>query len=77
MFVHQYLKVVETQRSAELNEDMRCRETTKVLSSSAMEKQAANIYTPTIFNIFQEELIKCLSVAIEEIASDGTMLHSS
>ncbi|KAL9373810.1 hypothetical protein Peur_033430 [Populus x canadensis] len=72
MFVHQYLKVVETQRSAELNEDMRCRETTKVLSSSAMEKQAANIYTRTIFNIFQEELIKCLSVAIEEIASDGT-----
>lgn len=72
MFVHQYLKAVETQRSAELNEDMRCRETTKVLSSSAMEKQAANIYTRTIFNIFQEELIKCLSVAIEEIASNGT-----
>jgi len=72
MFVHQYLKVVETQRSAELNEDMRCRETTKVLSSSAMEKQAANIYTRTIFKIFQEELITCLSVAIEEIASDGT-----
>ncbi|KAJ6968195.1 hypothetical protein NC653_036211 [Populus alba x Populus x berolinensis] len=72
MFVHQYLKAVETQRSAELNEDMRCRETTKVLSSSAMEKQAANIYTRTIFNIFQDELIKCLSVAIEEIASDGT-----
>jgi hypothetical protein len=64
--------VVETQRSAELNEDMRCRETTKVLSSSAMEKQAANIYTRTIFKIFQEELITCLSVAIEEIASDGT-----
>ncbi|KAJ6870640.1 hypothetical protein NC652_036327 [Populus alba x Populus x berolinensis] len=33
MFVHQYLKAVETQRSEELNEDMRCRETTKVLNA--------------------------------------------
>ena len=74
MFVHQYLKVVETQRLEELYEDLRCGETTKVLilSGSAMEKQAASIYTRTIFSIFQGELVKSLSVAIEEIVSDGT-----
>ncbi|KAJ6749834.1 hypothetical protein OIU85_000464 [Salix viminalis] len=74
MFVHQYLKVVETQRLEELYEDLRCGETTKVLilSGSAMEKQAANIYTRTIFSIFQGELVKSLSVAIEEIGGDGT-----
>ncbi|KAJ6749839.1 hypothetical protein OIU85_000469 [Salix viminalis] len=74
MFVHQYLKVVETQRLEELYEDLRCGETAKVLilSGSAMEKQAANIYTRTIFSIFQGELVKSLSVAIEEIGGDGT-----
>jgi hypothetical protein len=35
-------------------------------------RKATNIYTRTIFNIFQGELVKSLSVAIEEIASDGT-----
>ncbi|KAJ4840383.1 hypothetical protein Tsubulata_034790, partial [Turnera subulata] len=73
-FVQQYQKLLERQRMAELCEDFHCHETepAKILSSSLMEKQAADVYTRTMFQTFREELIKSFSVRIEEILNVAT-----
>ncbi|KAJ0100266.1 hypothetical protein Patl1_21120 [Pistacia atlantica] len=72
-FIQKYLKIAEQQRKEELYEDFHCHGSaaTTILRSNAMEKEAAKIYTSAIFKIFQAELLECLSVAVEEIPSDG------
>ncbi|OMO96662.1 hypothetical protein CCACVL1_04842 [Corchorus capsularis] len=72
-FAHKYQQVAKEQRSYELDEDLYCNETTPlmILKGSALEKQAADVYTCTMFKLFQEELRGCLSVAIEDIGSNG------
>jgi hypothetical protein len=74
-FAQQYLEVVKRRRLEELDEDFHCNGTAQVtiLTSSAVERQAADIYTRTLFKTFQEELRKCLSVTIEETASNETI----
>lgn len=44
-----------------------------ILTSSAIERQAADIYTRTLFKTFQDEFLNCLSVTIEETASNETI----
>ncbi|KAL5746492.1 hypothetical protein ACOSP7_027638 [Xanthoceras sorbifolium] len=72
-FVLHYLKIAEQQRTEELDEDFRSNESAPkiILRSSAMEKQAAKVYTSTMFRLFQEELLGCLSLVMEQISSDG------
>ncbi|KAK0595387.1 hypothetical protein LWI29_006104 [Acer saccharum] len=65
-FVLHYLKTVEQQRREELEEDFHG--TTIILRSSAILKQAAKVYTCSMFRLFQEELLGCLSLGIEEIS---------
>lgn len=73
-FAQQYLEVVKRRRLEELDEDFQCNGTAQVtiLTSSAIERQAADIYTRTLFKTFQEEFLKCLSVTIEETARNET-----
>ncbi|KAK9196961.1 hypothetical protein WN943_005094 [Citrus x changshan-huyou] len=72
-FVQQYFKVAEQQRRKELYEDFRCNGSAPptILRSNAIEKEAAKIYSCTMFKLFRAELLECLSVAIEEIQGDG------
>ncbi|OMO79131.1 hypothetical protein COLO4_24540 [Corchorus olitorius] len=72
-FAHKYQHVAKEQRRYELDEDSYCNETTPlmILKGSALEKQAADVYTCTMFKLFQEELRGCLSVAIEDMGSNG------
>ncbi|KAG6744874.1 hypothetical protein POTOM_051514 [Populus tomentosa] len=74
-FAQQYLEEVKKRRLEELDEDFQCNGTAQVtiLTSSAIERQAADIYTCTLFKTFQEEFLKCLSVTIEETASNETI----
>ncbi|XP_073261514.1 protein FAR1-RELATED SEQUENCE 5 [Populus alba] len=74
-FAQQYLEEVKRRRLEELDEDFQCNGTAQVtiLTSSAIERQAADIYTRTLFKTFQEEFLKCLSVTIEETASNETI----
>lgn len=71
--VQQYSKVAEQQRRKELYEDFHCNEgaPATILRSNAIEKEAAKIYTCSMFKLFQEELLGCLSVAVETIPGDG------
>ncbi|KAJ0100522.1 hypothetical protein Patl1_21115 [Pistacia atlantica] len=75
-FVQQYLRSAEQWRREELKEDFHCRETepTLILRGNDLEKQAAEVYTLTIYKLFQEELLGCLSLAVEQIADDGKIL---
>ncbi|KAJ0100524.1 hypothetical protein Patl1_21113 [Pistacia atlantica] len=75
-FVQQYLRSAEQWRREELKEDFHSRETepTLILRGNDLEKQAAEVYTLTIYKLFQEELLGCLSLAVEQIADDGKIL---
>lgn len=72
-FVQQYFKVAEQLRKEELYEDFRCNGSAPaiILRSNAIEREAAKIYSCTMFKLFQEELLGCLSLAVEEIQGDG------
>ncbi|XVF09094.1 hypothetical protein REPUB_Repub07fG0061500 [Reevesia pubescens] len=72
-FAQQYQQVAEEQRKNELDEDLCSNKTSPlmILKGSALEKQAADVYTCTMFKLFQEELRGCLSVAIEDIGNTG------
>ncbi|KAK3219323.1 hypothetical protein Dsin_013293 [Dipteronia sinensis] len=71
-FVLHYLKTAEQQRREELEEDFCGNESAPaiILRSSAILKQAAKVYTCSMFRLFQEELLECLSLGSEEISSD-------
>ncbi|XWS37367.1 hypothetical protein CRYUN_Cryun19dG0037000 [Craigia yunnanensis] len=74
-FAQQYQKVAKEQRKNELDEDLCCNKTSPlmILKGSMLEKQAADVYTCTMFKLFQEELRGCLSVAIEDMGNSGTV----
>ncbi|XWS51114.1 hypothetical protein CRYUN_Cryun12cG0148800 [Craigia yunnanensis] len=74
-FAQQYQKVAKEQRKNVLDEDLCCNKTSPlmILKGSILEKQAADVYTCTMFKLFQEELRGCLSVAIEDMGGSGTV----
>lgn len=74
-FAQQYQKLAMEQRKNELDEDLCCNETSPlmILKGSTLEKKAADVYTCTMFKLFQEELRGCLSVAIEDMGNKGTV----
>uniref|UniRef100_A0A2N9FI68 Protein FAR1-RELATED SEQUENCE n=1 Tax=Fagus sylvatica TaxID=28930 RepID=A0A2N9FI68_FAGSY len=72
-YVQKYEKAAEQQRREELHEDFCCNASEpKLILRSPMEKQAANIYTRTMFEIFQNELIRIMSVPLRRITKSGT-----
>jgi hypothetical protein len=72
-YVQKYEKAAEQQRREELDEDFRCNASEPMLIlDSPMEKQAANIYTRTMFKIFRNELIRSMSVPLRRITKSGT-----
>ncbi|KAI9162505.1 hypothetical protein LWI28_027987 [Acer negundo] len=78
-FVLHYWKTAEQQRREELEEDFRGNESAPaiILRSSAILKQAAKVYTCSMFRLFQEELLECLSLGIEEISSDDHGMNTT
>ncbi|KAK2654094.1 hypothetical protein Ddye_013950 [Dipteronia dyeriana] len=78
-FVLHYLKTAEQQRREELEEDFRSNESAPaiILRSSPILKQAAKVYTCSMFRLFQEELLECLSLGIEEISGDDHGVNST
>ena len=74
-YVLKYEKAVEHQRREELHEDFGCTASEPELSlSSPMKKQAASVYTPTMFNIFRSELIQSMSVPLKRMAKTGSIV---
>ncbi|GMY19671.1 protein FAR1-RELATED SEQUENCE 9-like [Fagus crenata] len=85
-YVQKYEKAAEQQRREELHEDFCCNASEPMLIlGSPMEKQAANIYTRPMFEIFRNELIrteKCRKIAerhlesalkeVEDVLKEGT-----
>lgn len=71
-FVWQYMRAAKQLRREELCEDFCCNESKQpmILKNSELEKQAAEAYTGTIFKLFQEELNRCQSLGVEEIANN-------
>ncbi|XVF54294.1 hypothetical protein PTKIN_Ptkin05aG0169500 [Pterospermum kingtungense] len=74
-FAQQYQKLAKELRKNELEEDLCCSKTSPlmILKGSSLEKQAADVFTCTMFKLFQEELRGCLSVAIEDMGNTGTI----
>ena len=73
-YVKKYEKAAEQQRREELREDFCCSgRKPKLILSSPMEQQAAIVYTPTMFEIFQREFIGSLSAPFESIMRMGSI----
>ncbi|KAH1114754.1 hypothetical protein J1N35_008132 [Gossypium stocksii] len=74
-FAHRYQTVAKEQRTKEIDDDSCCKKLSPlmILKGSTLEKQAADVYTCTIFKLFQDELRGCLSVAIEDMGKTGTV----
>ena len=72
-YVQKYEKAAEQQRREELHEDFCCDASEPMLIlGSPMEKQAANIYTSTMFKIFRNQLIRSMSVPLRRTTKSGT-----
>lgn len=54
-FLEQYERMLYEQRYAELTADYHATESNSIVASSRMLRQAANIYTPAVFDMFQKE----------------------
>ncbi|KAJ8770359.1 hypothetical protein K2173_014971 [Erythroxylum novogranatense] len=65
-----YEKLAKEMRNQELYEDCQCIES---IPRGEVEKQAAEMYTPTMFRTFQEEFFRSSYVVIEERSNDGTI----
>lgn len=74
-YVLKYEKLAEHQRREELHEDF-CSSASEpeLFLSSQMEKQAASVYTPTMFKIFRLELIKTMSAPFNRMAKTGSIV---
>ncbi|XP_012470745.1 protein FAR1-RELATED SEQUENCE 7 isoform X2 [Gossypium raimondii] len=74
-FAHRYQTVAKEQRTKEIDDDLCCKKMSPlmILKGSTLEKQAADVYTYTIFKLFQDELRGCLSVAIKDMGKTGTV----
>ncbi|CAN1307057.1 Protein FAR1-RELATED SEQUENCE 7 [Linum perenne] len=69
-----YLNAARKQHAEEFYEDFCSNEATQreTLSASPLEKQAAEIYTRTVFKLFQEQFVKCWSLSLKEISRSGS-----
>ncbi|MBA0707637.1 hypothetical protein Golax_019667, partial [Gossypium laxum] len=74
-FAHRYQTVAKEQRTKEIDDDLCSKKMSPlmILKGSTLEKQAADVYTYTIFKLFQDELRGCLSVAIKDMGKTGTV----
>ncbi|PPE01780.1 hypothetical protein GOBAR_DD01219 [Gossypium barbadense] len=74
-FAHRYQTVAKEQRTKEIDDDLCGKKMSPlmILNGSTLEKQAADVYTYTIFKLFQDELRGCLSVAIKDMGKTGTV----
>ncbi|KAG6524968.1 hypothetical protein ZIOFF_014913 [Zingiber officinale] len=54
-FLEQYERMLYERRYAELTADYHAIESNSIVASSRMLRQAANIYTPAVFDMFQKE----------------------
>ncbi|XP_057971893.1 protein FAR1-RELATED SEQUENCE 9 [Malania oleifera] len=74
MLIKQYEKAVASWNEKELKADYDTTSTTPVLKTpSPMEKQAASLYTKTIFMKFQEELVETLANPATKIDDSGAV----
>lgn len=74
MFIKQYEKAVTSWHDKELKADYDTINTMPVLKTpSPMEKQAASLYTRTIFMKFQEELVETLANPATKVDDSGTI----
>lgn len=74
MMIKQYEKAIASWHDKELKADYDTTNATPVLKTpSPMEKQAANLYTRTIFMKFQEELVETLANPATKINDSGTV----
>lgn len=74
MFFRQYERALENSFEKELEADFDTISTTPVLRTpSPMEKQAANLYTKTIFSKFQEELVETFVYTANRIEGDNAI----
>ena len=74
MMIKQYEKAIASWHDKELKADYDTTNATPVLKTpSPMEKQAANLYTRTIFMKFQEELVETLANPATKIDDSGTV----
>ncbi|CAH1412478.1 unnamed protein product [Lactuca virosa] len=72
MFFRQYERALENSFEKEIEADFDTISTTPVLRTpSPMEKQAANLYTKTIFSKFQEELVETFVYTANRIDGNG------
>ncbi|KAK9288553.1 hypothetical protein L1049_017012 [Liquidambar formosana] len=70
-FVHQYETKTKEMRSAELEEDFRCKFGVPHPSvESGMLIHAANVYTIKMYKAFEKEFVGCMGVRLEEIGND-------
>lgn len=73
-YVQKYEKAAKQQRREELQEDFCCSvRKPNLILSSPMEQQAANVYTPPMFEIFQREFIGSLSAPFKSIMRKGSI----
>ncbi|XP_076942809.1 protein FAR1-RELATED SEQUENCE 3-like isoform X1 [Bidens hawaiensis] len=74
LFFRQYERALENSFEKEIEADFDSLSTTPLLRTpSPMEKQAANLYTKTIFSKFQEELVETFVYTANRIGGDGTV----
>ncbi|KAL8263625.1 hypothetical protein R6Q59_021755 [Mikania micrantha] len=74
LFFRQYERALENSFEKEIEADFDTMSATPVLRTpSPMEKQAANLYTRTIFSKFQEELVETFVYTANRIDGDGTV----
>lgn len=74
MLIKQYEKAIVSWHEKEIKADYDTNNTTPVLKTpSPMEKQAANLYTRSIFKKFQEELVETLANPATKIDDSGTV----
>ncbi|KAJ0775581.1 putative transcription factor FAR family [Helianthus annuus] len=74
LFFRQYERALENSFDKEIEADFDTISTTPALRTpSPMEKQAASLYTKTIFTKFQEELVETFVYTANRIDGDGTV----
>ncbi|OMO50171.1 Zinc finger, PMZ-type [Corchorus capsularis] len=72
-FVVRYDKPLDSRREKERREDFESRHKSRILRiGSKMEHHGALVYTKTIFNLFQDELVQSNQFIKEKISKDGS-----
>ena len=75
-FFDHFQNLIDSRRYEELKADFRASISTPVLSFPAqILKHAANIYTPEVFKLFQNELCKAHDSSLLIFSEVGTIIH--